>query len=333
MRTYRRSINNTAPFAAEVAQQNRHIQIICFLVWLVLLGGSCVLCSMFGLHTMMLSFGYPAYAMLKQAAPAPEIVELSSAVPMQITVKKKGTAVEPVMLIQNGGIPRILIYHTHATEAYLMTEDSPYEPSGKWRTADFSKSVVVVGEKLKQILETEYGLSVLHDVQNHEPPKLSTAYSRSLLAMQGYQERYPSITVFIDVHRDAYGTTETTPKDYFEMDGKQLARLMFVVGTGKGATGSGFADMPDFDSNLAFAKTIQERLKEMNGQFVRDIRIKTGRYNQHMSNHCLLVEVGHNANTLEQALNSVPYLAKAIYESLAPAEQLQQMETMVVWTP
>ena len=45
---------------------------------------------------------------------------------------------------------------------------------------------------------------------------------------------------------------------------------------------------------------------------MRNIRVKTGRYNQHISNQCLLVEVGHNANTLEQALNAVEYLAEAI---------------------
>lgn len=45
---------------------------------------------------------------------------------------------------------------------------------------------------------------------------------------------------------------------------------------------------------------------------MRNIRVKTGRYNQHISDQCLLVEVGHNANTLEQALNAVEYLAEAI---------------------
>ncbi|MBQ3160198.1 MAG: stage II sporulation protein P, partial [Clostridia bacterium] len=46
-------------------------------------------------------------------------------------------------------------------------------------------------------------------------------------------------------------------------------------------------------------------------------RIKTGRYNQHVGRLSLLVEVGHNANTLEQALNAVPALAECLALSLA----------------
>ena len=47
---------------------------------------------------------------------------------------------------------------------------------------------------------------------------------------------------------------------------------------------------------------------------MRNIRVKSGKYNQQVSNKCLLVEVGHNANTLEQAKNSMIYLARAINE-------------------
>jgi hypothetical protein len=45
---------------------------------------------------------------------------------------------------------------------------------------------------------------------------------------------------------------------------------------------------------------------------MRDIRVKTGRYNQHISSQCLLVEIGHNSNTLDEAIAAVEYLAAAI---------------------
>ena len=45
---------------------------------------------------------------------------------------------------------------------------------------------------------------------------------------------------------------------------------------------------------------------------MRNIRVKTGRYNQHISSQCLLVEVGDNKNTLEEAKNAIPYLARPI---------------------
>ena len=45
--------------------------------------------------------------------------------------------------------------------------------------------------------------------------------------------------------------------------------------------------------------------------------MKTGRYNQHIGQLSLLIEVGHNANTLEQALHAVPSLAESLALTLA----------------
>ena len=208
-----------------------------------------------------------------------------------------------------GSEPRILIYHTHYTEAYTQTEDHKYVESGEWRTYDESASVVAVGELLAQILRDKYGCNVIHDKTNHEPPKLATSYSRSEVTMKKYKEQYPSLTMFIDVHRDA-GKVDTSVK----IDGKKVARLMFVVGTGEGATGTGYKEMPDFESNYALALAITNRLADFNENLARNVRVKTGRYNQHISSQCLLAEIGDNANTLEEALNAVPYLAQAIVE-------------------
>ena len=73
-------------------------------------------------------------------------------------------------------------------------------------------NIVTVGERLAELLRDRYGISVIHDTTDHEPPKLSTAYSRSVETMEKYKEEYPSITIFIDVHRDAYGTDPRKPR-------------------------------------------------------------------------------------------------------------------------
>ena len=242
---------------------------------------------------------------------------------------------QPVATQLGGDLPRILIYHTHATEAYTQTENSQYKETSQWRTNDEEKNIVAVGAKLAKILSEEYGCNVIHDTTNHEPPKLSTSYSRSVETMQYYKEKYPSITMFIDVHRDA-GLKPL----YAEIDGKRVAKMMFVVGTGEGATGTGFAEMPDFESNYALAHAITENLLAVNENLMRNIRVKTGRYNQHVSNQCLLVEMGDNANTLEEVLNAVPYLARAIVEVMnggvtAPAATNQEEEANApaLWAP
>ena len=47
--------------------------------------------------------------------------------------------------------------------------------------------------------------------------------------------------------------------------------------------------------------------------------VKDGRYNQHIGIFSILVEVGHNKNTLRQALNSIPPLADALYSLMIEA--------------
>jgi stage II sporulation protein P len=218
----------------------------------------------------------------------------------------RSSRMDPVDL--SGKEPRILIYHTHTTEAYRQTQEYVYVASGDSRTLENDKNIVAVGDRLTELLRDKYGISVIHDTTNHEPPKLGTSYSRSVITMEAYKAKYPTITMFIDIHRDASSDTE----DYIVIDGRRVARMMFVVGTGEGATGTGFKDMPDFESNFALAKRITEQLLKVDPRLMRDIRVKTGRYNQHISSQCLLVEIGHNSNTLDEAIAAVEYLAAAI---------------------
>lgn len=240
-----------------------------------------------------------------------EQVTIDDDVNKDIIIDKIFTAPEYKELTLTDVEPTVLIYHTHTTEAYAKTALYNYIETSPWRTNDNTMNIVAVGERLKTQL-AEYGIVAIHDTTNHEPPKLATSYSRSVKTMEKYKAQYPSLKLFIDVHRDAYGDAEAGLKDVVILNGKEVAKLMFVVGTGEGATGTGFGEKPDFPSNYALAKALTNELKLFDSKLVRKIRVKTGRYNQHVANHCILVEIGHNANTLDQALNAVEYLAMAI---------------------
>lgn len=218
--------------------------------------------------------------------------------------------------------PTILIYHTHTTEAYTQTEDAQYRETSKWRTSDPENNVIAVGETLKTILERDYGFRVIHDTTDHEPPKLKTAYERSAATMERYHKENPSIVLMIDLHRDAY-ETDQAPCDFLTIDGRETAKLMFVVGKGEK-----YADKPYYDANLAFAERMTKHLNGISEKLCRPVRQKPGRYNQHVAPYCMLVEVGHNANTLAQAKNAMPYLA----ESIAYAFQTEEI-SLSDWTP
>ena len=222
-------------------------------------------------------------------------------------IKTKTTDDGQLMKVSlKGDGPHFLIYHTHTTEAFRMKEEGQYQETTPWRTNDKNYSIVGIGEKLANLLENEYGYSVLHDTTNHEPPKLSTAYSRSVLTMENYVSEYDDLNIFIDVHRDA-ANIETDTDDVVIVDGKRCARVMFVVGTGVN-----FSKKPEWETNYKIALSLNNELNKMSEGFAKPIRVKDGRYNQHISNACILIEVGHNANTYAEAANSVSYIARAI---------------------
>lgn len=209
--------------------------------------------------------------------------------------------------------PQILIYHTHTQEAYRQIFGKEYIEVGEFRSNNDDYSVVAVGDALRQELN-EYGFSVLHDTTNHEPPKLNTSYSRSIKTIEKYQRDYSTLSVFIDVHRDAYGDVETGKKDIVMVDGDECARVMFVVGVGEG-----FDDKSDYESNFTLALALTKQLESIQKGFTRPIRVRkrSHNYNQHVSDMCVLIEVGHNANSLEQAKNTAKYVALALSRVLS----------------
>lgn len=233
--------------------------------------------------------------------------DITNNIILEIQKSEESDTPKPLELLSSG--PQVLIYHTHTTESYRQAYDGEYKESSKWRTNNNDKNITAVGEALKNEL-LKYEITSMHDYTNHEPPKLGTAYVRSLRTMEKYQKDYPSIQLYIDVHRDA-ADVETAKNDVVIIDGKRCARVMFVVGAG---TDPSFANSkkPNYKSNYQLAQNISASLNSIDPKFTRPIRVKPGRYNQHISDSCLLIEIGHNANTLEEALNSVPYIAKAI---------------------
>ena len=208
--------------------------------------------------------------------------------------------------------PVVLIYHTHAEEAYRQTRGYAYEETGEgtYKTLDKTKSVAALGELLKGELEKR-GFTVIHDDTDVEPPEIKSAYSRSLEVM----ERYPEAVVYIDLHRNT-ANVKAKKDDVVTVDGQRCARMFFVVGTGIGTYEGEYDTRHDWQRNYALAKAVTERLRAVDPKFALDIRLKVGRYNQHVSPYCLLVEVGHNANTFDDAKNSIPYLADAIASTL-----------------
>ena len=196
--------------------------------------------------------------------------------------------------------PRVLIYHTHTREAYRQTEDDPYIQTEPFRTADAEHSVVRVGKALATAL-TERGFSVTHDVTDHELPDLAGAYERALETLQSYPEPFD---LYLDVHRDAYAPGMPP---CVEVNGVRMAALTFLAGRGEGEE-----DRPDFEANYACALRLRAYINEAYPGICGEVLVRAGRYNQHVGTPSLLVEVGHNENTLAEALRTAQALAEGV---------------------
>ena len=195
--------------------------------------------------------------------------------------------------------PVILIVHTHATEAYCNI-------SG-YRTSDTEQNVVRVGKALADRLN-QNGIATVHDTTLIDQEGYYDSYARAAQIIESYLEKYPTIQMVIDVHRDS--ATDASGKEVAltaQYKNEQTAQLMLVMGTDtSGQT------HPNWRGNLSFALKLQALCeKEATGIF-RDLNLRSQRYNQHLTPHSILIEVGSAGNTLEQALTSADLLADCL---------------------
>lgn len=244
-------------------------------------------------------------------------VEVSSETPAP-AASEPAEAVMQVEVIRVTPLPdkdkRILIYHTHTWEAYEQVSYAPYAETEKWRTKDNASNVVAVGAALSAQL-TAMGYTVVHDITAFEPPDLENAYDRSLAMLDERAAAEESYDLYIDLHRDAVAAASTIRRTVL-IGGEEVARFMVLVG--KGTTG-GYAQRPDWEQNYRFAQRVTDALNRQCSGLARDVKLKTGRFNQHVSDCCVLIECGMNVNTLEEVLRGIPYLAEAIDEAMQDA--------------
>ena len=211
--------------------------------------------------------------------------------------------------------PSVLIYHTHTHEAYEQTTDDPYDAVEAWRTLDNGHSVVRVGQALAEELE-ELDFEVVHDVTDHEGNALPTAYTRSLETLKSYDRTFD---LYIDLHRDAW--FQGMPLRFEAENGAASAQPMLLIGNG-----NGFDEKPYYEENLAFARALTRQINSIQPGLCKDVLVKDGRYNQHIGVFAVLIEVGHNKNTLAEALRTAPVIAHAIRQIFdEPGPELEPM--------
>ena len=202
--------------------------------------------------------------------------------------------------------PTVLILHTHATESYTKEPGQIYEEDSDYRTFNASYNMLSIGEELTRVL-TAGGISVLHDRTLHDYPSFNGSYDHARKTIRAYLEAFPSITMVIDLHRDALDFDEDPQLTTMATVGTQSsAQLMLVAGTDHNVSYTGW------EENLALNVKLTAVLEKMYPGITRPIQLRPQRFNLDMTPGSILVEVGANGNTHTEALVAVRALGAAI---------------------
>ena len=210
--------------------------------------------------------------------------------------------------------PKVLIYHSHATEAYSMEGTDVYEPSGDHRTLDTDKNMVRVGEEMKAVFEAA-GIGVVHDTTLYDYPSYNDAYNRSVQGLAENLKKYPSIVLALDVHRDALVASDGTIYKVVAGTVDDCAQVMMLLGSD--ANGQVH---PNWKVNLALALSIQSALADKWATLARPLVLRPTRFNQHLSTGTILVEVGTHGNTLREAITAARLYARTVVELMEQDE-------------
>lgn len=212
------------------------------------------------------------------------------------TVVSTGTEETPEPVVF-GDDPAVLIIHTHATESYLPSS------SGNYHTKKAENTVRDVGSVLAQTLQDE-GIASVHDQTLHDNPSYSQSYSRSNETTRKLLEKYPTIKCVIDLHRDAIASDSKAAT--VSIGGKECALYSYVVSNA----------VPTYSANLKFIKQMNKTASSDYNGFTGKILERGYRYNQDLSTHYMLLEIGYNRNDISEARNTAKVVGKVLADTL-----------------
>ncbi|MGN1083357.1 MAG: stage II sporulation protein P, partial [Lachnospiraceae bacterium] len=197
--------------------------------------------------------------------------------------------------------PQILIYHTHGSEGYADSRPGVTEDT-----------VIGAGELLAAALREEYGYEVIHNTTVFDRKADGTddrnnAYNNALPVITAILEEYPSIEVVIDLHRDS-GEARTAV-----INGVKTAKVMLFNGLCRTKDGPiSYYSNENLTGNLAFSLHMQVTGNELYPGLMHRIYLKSYRYNMHLKEKYLLIELGTHKNTVAEAGAAMKPLAKVL---------------------
>lgn len=201
--------------------------------------------------------------------------------------------------------PYVLIYHTHATEVYLPITDDNFHSKKK------EYSVMKVGEIIASELMKK-GHNVKQVQTYHDLPSYSKSYDRSLTTIKKEMKEEGNIKFLLDIHRDGIPSdaaylNRSLKESKVKVDNKDAATFKFVIGS----------DCKNKSELVNFAKYVMAISERMYPGLCKGLVIKPyGKFNLFVSDYAMLLEVGSNLNTIQEANYTAKLLSNVLDESI-----------------
>ena len=207
--------------------------------------------------------------------------------------------------------PQVLILHTHATEAYELREKEKYSSKVSSHSRNVKMNVISVGEQIVNQLKAA-NIETIHDKTIHDDPAYLGAYNRSNETIRRYLDTYKSIKVVLDIHRDAIQNDKLERfAPVARIDERPAAQIMIISGCD-----TGNKIYPNYEQNLAFACFLQRHLEADYKNLTRPMMFAYKHYNQSLTPGTLLVEIGSNSNSVDEALYAGWLFGKSVAGAL-----------------
>ncbi|MBW9149137.1 stage II sporulation protein P [Clostridium sp. CM028] len=205
----------------------------------------------------------------------------------------------------NNAKPRVLIYHSHTSEAYRTSDKDTSKTNS---STDQTRNVCAVGNVIKEELEKKYGIAVIHDKTVHDKGDYNNAYKKSGVTLDKYLKVYEYFDLIIDLHRDSVNDKNAVTT---KINGANVAQFMFVV----------TQQNPRYAQQKKLINSMIGISNKLYPNLLRGLEISVanrgiGFYNQNRSDNALLIEMGTYTNTISEAENTGKYLSRIIAEQL-----------------
>ena len=196
--------------------------------------------------------------------------------------------------------PLVYIYNSHQSEKYTSSHE---QENPTVLLAAYNLQKALSNLNINCIVEEQNIVEFMriNNMQYYQ------SYEASRYFLLDTIEKYPSIKLFIDLHRDA-ANHDTYTATINEI---KYAKIMFVIGK----------DNQNYRDNYKIANAINNIIIQKYPDLSKGILEKqgvgvNGIYNQDINSNIILIELGSNENTFEEINNTINILSQAIGEYL-----------------